>query len=123
MLKGNTRNSMREDLGVEVEYETERERGNLQIGEDLCFMNGYHLFDALYLNDDCLVDDEIRPVDSVNGMTLIYDRNRRLASHRETKSLKFNVQTFLVNGFEQPWSKLSVDFDRSANDTPGKIIC
>ena len=86
-------------------------------------MNGYHLFDALYLNDDCLVDDEIRPVDSVNGMTLIYDRNRRLASHRETKSLKFNVQTFLVNGFEQPWSKLSVDFDRSANDTPGKIIC
>lgn len=75
MLKGNTRNTMREDFRIEIQHQTERERRNLQISEDLGFMNGYDLLDALYLDDDRFVDDEIRAVHSVNGVTFIDDRN------------------------------------------------
>ena len=85
-------------------------------------MNGYDLLDALYLDDDGLVDNEVRPVDSLYGMTFIHDRNRRLPGHRETTSLKLDMKTFLVYGFKQSWSELSVNLDGSANHSPGKVI-
>jgi len=107
---------MLQDRNVEVDQQARFPTAQLQVCEQLGFMDGLNGCTGLYLNHHGAGDEEIEAVSAVELCSLLLHRQRTLPLEWNPPQPQFPAQTFLVGRLEQPRSQFPMHVDGAAND-------
>src|SRR5688572_11916187 len=105
---------------VEVQNQANSIARNTQIGEHLHDVHGLDTRNALHLDDDQPLDNEI---DAVLGDALpfVEQRNRDLSVDSQTTRAKFMTERTLIDRLEKAGSELPMDFYGTRDDSFGRV--
>ena len=107
-----------EEADVEVQEQAAGEARELEIGDQLSFVDGSEGINALDLDDHPSFDQEVDAVAAVELDAVVDNRKRDLALNAQAGFGEFVAQTHLIGGFEQARAESAVNSDRAADDLP-----
>src|SRR5207253_3924888 len=93
---------------MEVEKKTKPTFGELEIRQELRFVNGSQGAHGLQLDNDNLLDEQVDPVGTVNLESTVDDRAFLLALDSQSPVDQLELQACLVRRFEQARPQLSM---------------
>jgi len=82
----------------------------------LGFVNWEKLRYRFQFDDQLPLDDEIHDVTAVQSMTTVIQWQRHLPLERDALRVKFIDETCFIGGRKQSWSKVTMYFDRRADN-------
>lgn len=89
-----------QERDVEVDEETEFQLRQLEVSEELRFVDRPERVDALEFDDQPVVDDEIEAISAVEPHVSIGDRYWTLALERNSGQRKLVAKALLVRGLK-----------------------
>ncbi len=81
-------------------------------------MNGQDALDTFDLHDDGFVHHEVEAVRTVKLLALVLERKHSLAFESKPAQCQLVRKAFLVRGFEEARSEVSVHLDARPNNGP-----
>jgi hypothetical protein len=93
-------NSLPEDGDVEVHEEANGVAGELQVGDDLSFMNWKELLDRFDLQDQKALHEHIDPISTVEREPLVAERNFDLPVDFQLSDGELVDQAAFIGGLE-----------------------
>jgi hypothetical protein len=94
--KGEAADPVAQDFGVEVDDESDWLSRESQIGQKLRLVNWVGLFDCLYFEDHCVVDEEVESVRRLDAFPSIVDGERKLSMEGYGPEGEFASQTRFI---------------------------
>jgi hypothetical protein len=101
---------------VEIDQETNRAAGELEVREILCLMDCSQFLHGLH-NNHGVFDQQVNPVTAIESHTLVNHGQDLLAFHLELLLPQFVGEARVIGRFEQPGSKRPMNLDRSPDDS------
>jgi hypothetical protein len=102
---------------VEIDQETNRAAGELEIRENLCLMDHSQFLYGLQLDDHSVFDQQVNPVTAIESHPLVNHWQFLLLFHLEPLLPQFVGEARVIGRFEQPRSKRPMNLDRSPDDS------
>ena len=107
---------------VKIDEESDPFLRQTQIGEELGLMKWCNFFDRFDLNDYRLANEKIELQRPIQGLAIINDRHRDLASNLHTTLGQLSNQAGFVNRLEQSRAKLAMNFEGRINDLTAHVF-
>jgi hypothetical protein len=109
-------------LFVEVDEEADRDVQELHVAEKLGFVDGKHLFDRFEFDQEAVFDEEVEAEWFFEGVALVLDEDGLLVDAGDFAEIEFAAQALFVDGFDEAWALVAVDFDGRADDFVGEFV-
>src|SRR6516164_3623215 len=97
------------------------EASSLQVRYDLGAMDRCQGFDGLELEDEALVDKEIKSCQA-DLSSFVKNVDFSLPLEWNATQRQFHLQGFFIDAFEVSWSQVTVYFNGSTNYRMGEVI-
>ena len=105
----------------EVQQEARSDSLQSHVGKNLLLMDISDARDALHLNDDFILDQQVDPERAVEGETLVTDGHRNFSIDMQMVQSQVVREASLVGGFQKSRPKGPVHFDRRPNYPIGQV--
>lgn len=79
-------------------------------------MDGQYLVDGFDFKNQAVINQNIQAHGSFHGLALIDNGYRDLRAERNRATLQLTKQASLIDGFQQAWPDLAMNFDGGPND-------
>jgi hypothetical protein len=100
---------------IEIQQQANSISSDPQVGQKLRPMHRKDAFHRLDLNNQLLIDDNIRPEAHLQRSATVTDGHCDLPLNREGRLQQFKAKTFLIDRFQQSRPRLFMDFDRQTD--------
>jgi hypothetical protein len=84
---------------MKVKKQAGLEATQLEVSQQLCFVDRQQSFDGFQFKDEPVIDDNVNPISTIQSYVLVRDRQRDLALKTDLLLSKFITQAFLISGF------------------------
>jgi hypothetical protein len=95
-VKNLSYDSLSQNRHVEIDDESNRLVQQLQIGEELCFMDGENSLNALQLENYDILDDQIKAITTVEGHAFVDNRYGDLPLKSQSSEVQLTAEAFFV---------------------------
>ncbi len=106
----------------EIDEQANLEIEQLQVGQKLLAMHRSKSFHGLQLDANEAIDDEIGTKSLLINNSLIANRNHNLTFDCKSRLNQFPLKNRLIDRFQQPGPKISMDLNRKINNPPSNKI-
>ena len=87
-------------------------------------MNGREGFDALQLNDERALSDNVESASALKGQTFVADRKRLLTCVIDPRKPQLVAETFLIHRFQEPGAQFAMNLDCQTNElVTERVVC
>ena len=107
---------------VEVNQQTNSDTAQPHVREKLRLMDGMNCIDALYFDDNHILDDQINPVPKLNLLSVEKHRQADLAGHREAALPDLMGKTALIRAFQQSWPQRRMNMHGTRHDGARNLV-
>jgi hypothetical protein len=101
---------------VKVDQKTNAFVTQLQVRQELRFVDGKYLLDRLHFDDDGIFDQKIDSVSELERNAIVLNGKRLLGFECDMQLCQFVSEAGTVWTFEEPWPELGMDSERSAKN-------
>jgi hypothetical protein len=107
---------------MEIDKQSDRHSGELQIRQQLRIMDRQHFFDGFELNHNQVFDNHIHPVAAIKLDSLVDDWQRNLSLDPKLLLNHLVSHALLVGRFKQTWTQDTVNLNSAADHRLGDLI-
>jgi hypothetical protein len=90
--------------------------GQPHIGKQLGFMDGQDSFNALYLNDDLFIHDQVQAVATIQLDAFVFHGQVDLTPKTDPAQVKFVTQALFVRRFQESRAEVTMNFNGCTDD-------
>ena len=111
-----------EQLGVEVDQEALFEFRELEIADDLGFVEGVDLIHALEFQQEGFRHNDVHAIGAIYRHALVFKSERSLPAEGNFLKFEFPAQAGLIGGLQQSGAKRLVNFHGATDDLGNKRV-
>jgi hypothetical protein len=117
-----TPDSLCQDLNIEIDEQADLPPAELQVSQQLRFMQGLESVYSFQLNDEGVVYQKVQTISAIQVDFAITDWKGHLPLKRDPQVPQLMTETDLIGRFHKPWPKGPMDIDRRSDDPFAELI-
>jgi hypothetical protein len=122
ILDDETSDTFLQDRHIEIDQQSHFETGQLQIGQDLSFVDRLQAISGFQFKKEEIFYQKVDAITTIQMDALVLDRNRLLPFISHSFQIQFVAETLFIGGFQKTWSKNFVGLYGCPNDLTCKIF-